>query len=123
MVILEAPHRIRACLEDLRETLGDRPMAVCRELTKLHEEVFRGPVSEALAYFDEPRGEFTLVISGGAEETDDGTALNTAQEVLAALHLEGVGAKEAVSRAAKESGLSRRELYRLWLQTTPPTDR
>ena len=123
MVILEAPHRIRACLEDLREVLGDRLIAVCRELTKLHEEVFRETVSEALAYFDEPRGEFTLVISGGAEETDDGTALNTAREVLAALHQEGAGAKEAVSRAAEESGLSRRELYRLWLQTTPPTDR
>ena len=122
LVILEAPHRLQACLEDLRETLGDRLIAVCRELTKLHEEVFRGPVSDALAFFRQPRGEFTLVITG-AEETDDGVGLEIAQEILAALHQEGVGAKEAVSRAAKKSGMSRRELYRLWLDTKPPTDR
>ena len=64
IVALEAPHRLAAALEDIREALGDRRIAVCRELTKLHEEIFRGTVSQAMAHFTAPRGEVTLVIEG-----------------------------------------------------------
>lgn len=64
IVAFEAPHRVGAALQDVEEMLGDRRVAVCRELTKLHEEVFRGTVSQARERFVEPKGEFTLVIEG-----------------------------------------------------------
>ncbi|MBI4302681.1 MAG: 16S rRNA (cytidine(1402)-2'-O)-methyltransferase [Chloroflexi bacterium] len=64
LVAFESPHRLQATLSDVVEVLGDRRLAVCRELTKLHEEVFRGRASEALEHFHELRGEFTLVIEG-----------------------------------------------------------
>ncbi len=67
LVAFESPHRLRQSLPILSEELGDRRVAVCRELTKLHEEVFRGRLSEALAHFQEPRGEFTLVIEGAGK--------------------------------------------------------
>ena len=69
IIILEAPHRLPATLQDIRAVLGDRQIAACRELTKIYEEVFRGTVGEALAHFLEPRGEFTLVIEGNEAVT------------------------------------------------------
>ena len=66
LVVFESPHRVVATLADALAALGDRRIAVCRELTKLHEEIWRGPISGAIAHFAEPRGEFTLVIEGGA---------------------------------------------------------
>ena len=114
LVAFETPHRLRAALGDVLSALGDRRVAVCRELTKLHEEVFRGVVSEALDYFDQPRGEFTLVIEGRAEETSADEP-DVARELLARLREDGFGAKESVAQAAEHSELSRRELYRLWL--------
>ena len=67
VIAFEAPHRLKAALKDMLLVLGDREVAVCRELTKIHEEVFRGTVSQAVARFTEPRGEFTLVIAGEQE--------------------------------------------------------
>ncbi|MDP6452814.1 MAG: 16S rRNA (cytidine(1402)-2'-O)-methyltransferase, partial [SAR202 cluster bacterium] len=64
LVMFETPHRLRSALSDALSVLGDRQLAVCRELTKLYEEVFRGTISESLDHFGNPRGEFTLVISG-----------------------------------------------------------
>jgi 16S rRNA (cytidine1402-2'-O)-methyltransferase len=64
VVAFEAPHRLKEALTDIEEILGDRRVSVCRELTKVHEEVFRGRVSQARGHFDEPRGEFSLVIEG-----------------------------------------------------------
>jgi 16S rRNA (cytidine1402-2'-O)-methyltransferase len=64
IVAFEAPHRLREALTDIGETLGDRRVSVCRELTKVHEEIFRGTVSQAREHFAQPRGEFSLVIEG-----------------------------------------------------------
>ena len=64
IVAFEAPHRVREALTDIEEILGDRRVSVCRELTKVHEEVFRGRMSQAREHFAEPRGEFSLVIEG-----------------------------------------------------------
>jgi 16S rRNA (cytidine1402-2'-O)-methyltransferase len=64
IVAFETPHRIRETLSDIEEILGDRRLSVCRELTKIHEEIFRGRVSQAREHFAEPRGEFSLVIEG-----------------------------------------------------------
>jgi 16S rRNA (cytidine1402-2'-O)-methyltransferase len=64
IVAFETPHRLREALSDIEEILGDRRLSVCRELTKVHEEIFRGRVSQAREHFTEPRGEFSLVIEG-----------------------------------------------------------
>ena len=115
LVAFEAPHRLRRALQNILEALGDRPICVCRELTKLHEEVFRGTISEALAHFGEPRGELTLVIPGG-EVAAAPSSQAGARESLARLRRERLGAKSAVAQVAEETGLPRRELYRLWLE-------
>ena len=121
LVAFETPHRVRAALEDILTTLGDRRISVCRELTKLHEEVFRGSVSDALAHFARPRGEFTLVIEGS---TGDGTAQSeeSAREHVAMLRRQGLGAREAVARAAEGTGLSKSAVYRMWLDADEPPD-
>ena len=70
LVVFEAPHRMLATLQDVLDELGDRRVALCRELTKLHEEVFRGTVSEAMEQVRAPRGEYVLLIEGEAEGMD-----------------------------------------------------
>jgi len=122
IIVLEAPHRILAALEDILATLGDRRLAVCRELTKLHEEVFRGTVSEARAHFTAPRGEFTLVIEGkGAREKPRLT--EAIEEQLHQMYLAGATAKDAVATVAGETGLSKKELYQTWLRLDKAWDR
>ena len=116
VVALETPHRMRQSLGDILTMLGDRRVAVCREMTKLHEEVFRGSVSEALAHFEKPRGEFTLVLEGAPAEDEDGAdAVALASALLTELRLEGAGAKHAVSHVTAVTGLSRRQVYRMWI--------
>jgi 16S rRNA (cytidine1402-2'-O)-methyltransferase len=115
IVVLESPHRLPAALSDILAVLGDRKVAVCRELTKLHEEVFRGKISQAIAHFTEPRGEFTLVIEG-KKEPEKPRLTPDIEKQLQALRRSGVAAKEAVGRVAGESGVSKKELYRAWLK-------
>jgi 16S rRNA (cytidine1402-2'-O)-methyltransferase len=115
IIILEAPHRLRATLSAIMEVLGDRRLAVCRELTKLHEEIFRGRASEALAHFAEPRGEFTLVVADREVAARPELTADIESE-LAHLRREGFSAKEATGRLARETGLARKELYRAWLK-------
>ena len=117
LVAFEAPHRLRASLADLKDVLGDRRIALARELTKVYEEVWRGSVSQALAHFEEnpPRGEFTLVIEGAREEQvawDEGQVM----EVLAELLAEGVERKEAVKVVSELAGWPKREVYKVALQ-------
>jgi len=116
IVVLETPHRLTAALNDILEVLGDREIAVCRELTKLHEEVFRGRVSQAMEHFAEPRGEFTLVIAG-QKEAEKPQLTEAIEERLHSMRRRGVGAKEAVAELAAETGLSKKELYRAWLKS------
>jgi len=117
IVVLEAPHRLIATMTDMLSVLGDRRMAVCRELTKIHEEVFRGTISQAIEHFTEPRGEFTLVIEGkGVKEKPRLT--ENIKSKLHNMRLAGVSAKEAIARVAGETGLSKKELYRAWLGIT-----
>ena len=119
LVIFESPHRLRATLADMLKTLGDRRLAVCRELTKLHEEVWRGSISDAMERFAEPRGEFVLVVAG-AGARDEGKAPDSqeqARELLAALRQSGARAREAVAEVMAATGLPRSEVYRMWVET------
>ncbi len=114
IIAFEAPHRLIATLEDILDVLGDRRIAVCRELTKIHEEVFRGTVSAAIAHFREPKGEFTLVIEG---KLKGGRALTVPIEgELRRLYEKGLSAKEAISQVAKATGVPKKELYKVWLK-------
>lgn len=114
IIAYEAPHRIQETLSDIIYVLGDRRMAVCRELTKMYEEVFRGTASEALQHFTDPRGEFTLVIEGRAKEKPRLT--EDVVKKLEELQQEGLGAREAVAKVVKETGLSKKEVYQAWLK-------
>ena len=114
IVVLESPHRLAVALNDMLAILGDRRVAVCRELTKVYEEVFRGRISQAIDHFTEPRGEFTLVIEGKKEEKPQLT--KAIEKQLQYMRRSGVAAKEAVTKIAGETGLSRKELYRAWLR-------
>jgi len=115
IVAFESPHRLLNTLNDLVKVLGDRRIAIGRELTKIHEEVFRGKISEAIEHFKEPRGEFTLVIDGKVEEAET-TLTPEIREDLSRLYKQGTGAKDAVAQLALETGLSKKELYGAWLK-------
>jgi len=115
IVALESPHRLIAALNDILLVLGDRRVAVCRELTKIYEEVFRGTISQAIEHFTEPRGEFTLVIEG-KKERDKPQLTEDIERQLHHMRLSGVAAKEAIAKVAGETGLSKKELYRAWLR-------
>jgi len=122
IIALESPHRLLAAMNDILLTLGDRRIAVCRELTKLYEEVFRGTVSGAIRHFTEPRGEFTLVIEGkGAKGKPQLT--EDVEKQLHQMYLSGATAREAIAIVAGETGLSRKELYQAWLRLDKVWDR
>src|SRR5215204_504782 len=93
LIAFESPHRLRVTLADIDATFGDRPLAVCRELTKVYEEVYRGTAAGGLAHFLEPRGEVTLVIEGASavDAPDEAAAL----VALAKLKQAGAGARDA----------------------------
>ena len=115
-IAFESPRRLQQSLIDILATVGDRRIAVCREMTKLHEEVFRGTVSEALEHFEHPRGEFTLVLEGKATgKQDDTDAKELALSLLDGLRVQGAGARHAVEHVTAVTGLSRRQVYRMWL--------
>ncbi|MDR7434224.1 MAG: 16S rRNA (cytidine(1402)-2'-O)-methyltransferase [Armatimonadota bacterium] len=111
LVFFEAPHRLIQTLRDLLEVLGDRRIAVARELTKVHEEVLRGRISEVLARLEQGpvRGEVTLVVEGSTGQREPNRW--AAQEHLAQLLLAGVPPKEAVRQVARAYGLPRREVF------------
>lgn len=117
LLAFEAPHRLQSSLEDLAVTFGpERPVAVCRELTKLHEDIVHGTLGEVRAHFTEikPRGEFTLVIGGGTGSVpwDE----DQVREALSARLSQGSSPTEAARDVAAESGWSRREVYRLTME-------
>jgi 16S rRNA (cytidine1402-2'-O)-methyltransferase len=115
IVAFETPHRLKKALNDLLLILGDRRVAVCRQLTKIHEEVFYGTISLAQQYFKEPKGEFTVVIEGKIDKEKPQITEDVLRQINN-LKASGETAKGAVSKLVKKTGLSRKELYRTWLR-------
>ena len=112
MVFYEAPHKLERTLQDMLEYWGDRPIALCREITKLHEECFRTTLSQAVEHYREhpPRGEFVLVIGGCTEEAAPVESADLLS-LVEALVEDGTPLMAAVKQVAKEHGASKNKLY------------
>lgn len=123
IVLYEAPHRLVKTLRLLLETLGDRQVRVCRELTKKHETVYENTLSGAVSYYEEqePKGECVLVIAGKSREEIRREKQMQWEEMTLEEHMEkylseGMDRKEAMKQVAKDRGIGKREVYRALLQ-------
>ncbi len=123
VIIYEAPHHLRSTLSDLYKKLGDRNIAICRELTKKFEEVLRMRMSQTEEYFElhEPKGEFVLVIEGKSreqidKERSDDFRLMDLNEHMAMYESKGMDRKEAMKKVAADRGVSKRDIYRELLE-------
>ncbi|WP_026508405.1 16S rRNA (cytidine(1402)-2'-O)-methyltransferase [Butyrivibrio sp. MC2013] len=120
LIFYEAPHHLRAFLADINEYLGNRNIALCRELTKKFEEVKLTTVTDAIAYYEEndPRGEYVLVIEGADEKKLEEEERRRWEEMTPRDHMDyyldqGVDRKEAMKKVANDRGIQKRELYKL----------
>ncbi|MBQ9842887.1 MAG: 16S rRNA (cytidine(1402)-2'-O)-methyltransferase [Oscillospiraceae bacterium] len=114
MIFYEAPHKLLTTLEDMAQVFGiDRPISLCRELTKLHEEVVRTTLGEAVAQYTQnaPRGEFVLVVAGAPEETKEEATAEDAAAYVARLMEEGMSRKDAIKQTAKDLNLPKNTVY------------
>ena len=114
LIFYEAPHKLIYTLKDMLEAFGDRRIALCRELTKIHEEVLRGKISDMIAYYENkaPKGEYVLVIEGAAEEeASDEITLENAAAMAEKLIDEGMKASQAAKEIAKRTNFSKSEIY------------
>lgn len=119
LIFYEAPHRLLSTLDFLFKNFGDRNIAVCRELTKLHEEIVRGKLSEVMEHFidNSPRGEFVLVLDGLSEEEIEKEKRAEFEELSIEEHIvkyinEGLSKKDAIKKVAKDRKLPKSEIYK-----------
>jgi 16S rRNA (cytidine1402-2'-O)-methyltransferase len=119
IIIYESPHRLIITLKSLQEKLGDRTISICRELTKLHEEILRGKISEAINHYEEknPRGEYVLVIEGKSqkeiiEEEKKLWEAMTIEEHIIKYIKENNSKKDSIKMVAKDRKLSKSEVYK-----------
>ena len=114
MIFYEAPHKLMNTLEDMVEVFGaERPVSFCRELTKLHEEVLRTTLGQAIVHFTEtpPKGEFVLVVAGAPEEAKEIPTTTDAAGRVNALISQGLSRKDAIKQTAQELGLPKNAVY------------
>ncbi len=123
IVMYEAPHRLVRTLELLADTLGDRGVSICRELTKKHETVYKTTLSEALAHYKEeaPRGECVIVIEGKSRKALEEEAQAQWESLSIEEHMEhylsqGIDKKAAMKQVAKDRGISKRDVYQALLE-------
>ena len=120
MIFYEAPHRLRDTLDELAAAFGaERPVSLCRELTKLHEEILRLTLGKAAAHYAaaEPRGEYVLVVAG-AEPKDEAVSLEQALDLVRSLTENGLRSKDAIKQVAEETGVSKNALYAAFVDAT-----
>ena len=114
MIFYEAPHKLCGTLEDLLEAFGpQRSIALCRELPKLHEDVLRMSLQEAVDYYREqaPRGEYVLIVAGAAPKVQEAPSLDQCLQMVAALRSQGSSLKDAVRQVSRDTGMARNTLY------------
>lgn len=114
LVFYEAPHKLLRTLTDMREALGEREICIVKELTKIHETVYRSTFTEAIAHFSEnpPKGEFVLIIKGKDEESEPAMTLEDAVKLAQKLQSGGMSVSAAAKEAAAESGFKKGEIYK-----------
>ena len=117
IILYESPHRITVVLADIHAVLPDRQLVICRELTKLYEEIFGGTASEAALHFGEPRGEFVIVIQGVGEQPADAISDDCIVESLRDLGSQGLKGRSLVDRAVELTGAPKNRVYRLSLDS------
>ncbi len=124
IILYEAPHHLKKTLEELFDVLGDRPLTLCRELTKRYETAFQTTLSGAISYYqeNEPKGEFVLVIQGKLQEElirEERKAWESLslEEHMAHYEEQGISRKEAMKLVAKDRGISKREVYAALLES------
>lgn len=113
IILYEAPHRIISLLKDLLEALGNRKIAISRELTKIHEETFRGTIQEAIEKFESqnPKGEFVLVVEGTDVEKQSFDHISIKEHIKMYMN-EGLSKKESIKKVAKERNIPKSQVYR-----------
>lgn len=114
MIFYEAPHKLRATLQDLLDAFGPtRHITLCRELTKLHEEILRMTLQEAVSFYTEndPRGEYVLVVEGAVSPVSDTPTLEDCLDRIQQLRASGASLKDAAKQVSRESGIPRNTLY------------
>ncbi|MDR6120794.1 16S rRNA (cytidine1402-2'-O)-methyltransferase [Bacillus sp. SLBN-46] len=120
IIFYESPHRLKETLAVMLEVLGNRNIAVCRELTKKYEEFIRGTLEEVIewAHKDEIRGEFCIIVEGTKEEVEEDTnwweALSIEEHVNHYMSVENISSKDAIKQTAKDRGLNKREVYQVY---------
>ncbi len=115
IVLYESPHRMKAALADIHGVFPDRQLVICRELTKLHEEIFRGTAAEAATHFAEPRGEFVIVVEGSGKQPTEEILDESIIETLRDLESQGLRGRTLVDRAVEVTGAPKNRVYRLSL--------
>ena len=121
MIFYEAPHKLLSTLEDMAEAFGqDRSISLCRELTKLHEEVIRTTLGEAVRMYtaQPPKGEFVLVVAGAAPQEKSSASVQDAAARVAALMQSGISRKDAIRQTAQELELPKNAVYEAALTIT-----
>ncbi len=123
MIIYEAPHRLLKTLTELLETLGNRKITICRELTKKHETAFATTLEEAVSYYEEhePKGECVMVLEGKSRQELKEEAIASWEEMSVQDHMahyesQGIDHKEAMKKVAKDRGVSKRDIYKMLLE-------
>ena len=114
MIFYEAPHKLQNTLKDLTDAFGpERRISLCRELTKLHEQILRMTLGEALAYYTEndPRGEYVLILEGAAEASEEALTLEDAVSLALERIASGASKKDAVREVSRETGFPKNALY------------
>ena len=119
LVLFESPHRLQNTLSDILAVLGNCQLTVCREMTKMHEEIFTGTIETAIGHFHSPRGEFVLVLrtEAGLGEVNELIDFEKVKVELQSLRNQGFRAREAVAKVVLSTGLSRKIVYDLWLSS------
>ncbi len=119
MIFYEAPHKLAATLKDMAEVFGeDRKISLCRELTKINEEICRTTLGQALKLYEErePRGEYVLIIDGSCEKEENELLSLSPEEHVKHYEDEGLDRMDAIKRAARDRGISKSELYKLLIK-------
>ncbi len=114
LIFYEAPHKLPATLQDMLTVFGDRKISLAREITKLHEEVLRTTLAQAVDYYQQtnPRGEFVLVVEGASPKPQEQPTLAEAVEMVRKLRQEGISPSQAAKDVAKETGYPKGQLYK-----------